>query len=240
MTINVTSEFDAAARVIDERHELRADCPLFAPGTFGDRPTVITPDPAVVLDGDLTRVDLPVALMERAATAASSPPTRCSATGGCAATHSGPRPACPATSRRLLQLGPGLTRDRIKGWVWPAGMIFRVTAAFAASAGSSQPGRPPFMDATPAQIRDVLAPEDAAEFDRQWRDVMEAATDRLDLSEVHEVLESWRRIAWLTAVRGPLGYRRTMAAAEQRLHTGERGAGSLPWHQLKTELGLSE
>jgi isorenieratene synthase len=58
----------AAATIIDERHELRADCPLFAPGTFGDRPTVTTPDPAVVLAGDLTRVDLPVALMERAAT----------------------------------------------------------------------------------------------------------------------------------------------------------------------------
>jgi isorenieratene synthase len=58
----------ATATVIDERHELRADCPLFAPGTFGDRPTVITPDPAVVLAGDLTRVNLPVALMERAAT----------------------------------------------------------------------------------------------------------------------------------------------------------------------------
>jgi carotenoid phi-ring synthase / carotenoid chi-ring synthase len=58
----------AAARVIDERHELRADCPLFAPGTFVDRPTVITPDPAIALAGDFTRVDLPVALMERAAT----------------------------------------------------------------------------------------------------------------------------------------------------------------------------
>ncbi|MGH3717761.1 MAG: FAD-dependent oxidoreductase [Pseudonocardiaceae bacterium] len=58
----------AAATIVDERHELRADCPLFAPGTFSDRPTVTTPDPAVVLAGDLTRVDLPVALMERAAT----------------------------------------------------------------------------------------------------------------------------------------------------------------------------
>ena len=58
----------AAATIIDERHELRVDCPLFAPGTFSDRPTVETPDPAVVLAGDLTRVDLPVALMERAAT----------------------------------------------------------------------------------------------------------------------------------------------------------------------------
>ncbi len=58
----------AAATIIDARHEVRADCPLFAPGTFRDRPTVTTPDPNVVLAGDLTRVDLPVALMERAAT----------------------------------------------------------------------------------------------------------------------------------------------------------------------------
>ncbi|MGH3794959.1 MAG: FAD-dependent oxidoreductase [Pseudonocardiaceae bacterium] len=58
----------AAATIVDQRHELRADCPMFAPGTFADRPTSITPDPAVVLAGDLTRVDLPVALMERAAT----------------------------------------------------------------------------------------------------------------------------------------------------------------------------
>ncbi|MGH3828041.1 MAG: FAD-dependent oxidoreductase, partial [Pseudonocardiaceae bacterium] len=58
----------ASTTIVDERHELRADCPLFAPGTFSDRPTVTTPDPAVVLAGDLTRVDLPVALMERAAT----------------------------------------------------------------------------------------------------------------------------------------------------------------------------
>jgi carotenoid phi-ring synthase / carotenoid chi-ring synthase len=58
----------ATAEILDERHELRADCPLFAPGTFAERPTVTTPDPAVVLAGDLTRVDLPVALMERAAT----------------------------------------------------------------------------------------------------------------------------------------------------------------------------
>jgi carotenoid phi-ring synthase / carotenoid chi-ring synthase len=57
-----------AATIVDERHELRADCPLFAPGTFADRPPVTTPDPAAVLAGDFTRIDFPVALMERAAT----------------------------------------------------------------------------------------------------------------------------------------------------------------------------
>lgn len=58
----------AAARIIDERCELRADCPLFPPGDFTARLTVATPDPFLVLAGDHVRVDLPVALMERAAT----------------------------------------------------------------------------------------------------------------------------------------------------------------------------
>ncbi|WP_367138591.1 FAD-dependent oxidoreductase [Saccharothrix sp. HUAS TT1] len=57
-----------AARVVDVRHELRADCPLFAPGGFARRPAVRTPVEGLVLAGDLVRVDLPVALMERAAT----------------------------------------------------------------------------------------------------------------------------------------------------------------------------
>ena len=58
----------AAARVVDERCELRADCPLFPPGDFTERLTVPTPDPFLVVAGDHVRVDLPVALMERAAT----------------------------------------------------------------------------------------------------------------------------------------------------------------------------
>ncbi|MEU4893330.1 FAD-dependent oxidoreductase [Streptomyces sp. NPDC044780] len=56
------------ARLIDARHEWHDDCPLFPVGGFRDRPSVRTPDPAVVLAGDHVRTDLPVALMERAAT----------------------------------------------------------------------------------------------------------------------------------------------------------------------------
>ncbi|WP_433544165.1 FAD-dependent oxidoreductase (plasmid) [Streptomyces sp. CA-294286] len=56
------------AKVVDARHEWRADCPLFEVGGHRDRPGVHTPDPAVVLAGDLVRTALPVALMERAAT----------------------------------------------------------------------------------------------------------------------------------------------------------------------------
>ncbi|NYH81146.1 isorenieratene synthase [Actinopolyspora biskrensis] len=58
----------SVAGIVDERHELREDCPLFPPGGFPERPSITTPDPALVVAGDLVRVDLPVALMERAAT----------------------------------------------------------------------------------------------------------------------------------------------------------------------------
>ncbi|MFJ3336282.1 FAD-dependent oxidoreductase [Streptomyces sp. NPDC086766] len=56
------------ARIVDARHEWRADCPLFPVGGYADRPTVRTDDPGLVVAGDLVRTELPVALMERAAT----------------------------------------------------------------------------------------------------------------------------------------------------------------------------
>ncbi|THA80330.1 FAD-dependent oxidoreductase [Streptomyces sp. A0592] len=56
------------ATVVDARHEWREDCPLFPVGGYADRPTVHTPDPGLVVAGDCVRTDLPVALMERAAT----------------------------------------------------------------------------------------------------------------------------------------------------------------------------
>jgi isorenieratene synthase len=56
------------AAIVDERLLRRGDCPRFAPGDFADRPGVTTPESRVVLAGDGIRIDLPVALMERAAT----------------------------------------------------------------------------------------------------------------------------------------------------------------------------
>ncbi|QIJ60693.1 FAD-dependent oxidoreductase [Streptomyces sp. JB150] len=57
-----------AASVVDVRHVWHDDCPLFPVDGYADRPTVRTPDPGLVVAGDLVRSDLPVALMERAAT----------------------------------------------------------------------------------------------------------------------------------------------------------------------------
>ena len=57
----------AAATIVGDLHLWRQDCPLFGVGDFAQRPTVHTPDPSLVLAGDGIRIDLPVALMERAA-----------------------------------------------------------------------------------------------------------------------------------------------------------------------------
>ena len=56
------------AKVVGEKMLCHNDCPRFAPGDFADRPGVVTPHQGVVLAGDGIRIDLPVALMERAAT----------------------------------------------------------------------------------------------------------------------------------------------------------------------------
>ncbi len=58
----------ASANVVGERILYREDCPRFAPGDHDRRPGVSTPHAALALAGDGIRIDLPVALMERAAT----------------------------------------------------------------------------------------------------------------------------------------------------------------------------
>lgn len=115
--------------------------------------------------------------------------------------------------------------------VWPVS---------AAAAPLPEPDRTPFADASPAQVRAALTPDDAAAFDRQWQAVMARATRELDLTEVLQTLESWRRVAWVTTSIGTERYSAVLASAEHRLQTGERHAGAVPWSQLKAELGLPE
>jgi hypothetical protein len=110
----------------------------------------------------------------------------------------------------------------------------------AAAAQVPEPGqaRPPFADATPAQVRAALVPEDVEAFDTQWREAMASATESLDLSVVYRTLESWRRVAWLTTARGHDGYRRLLADAERRTRTGERAPGAVSWDELRVQLGV--
>jgi isorenieratene synthase len=56
------------ATVVADEWLVKDDCPLMDTSPWHLRPEVITPDPRLVLAGDGVRCDLPVALMERAAT----------------------------------------------------------------------------------------------------------------------------------------------------------------------------
>ncbi|MFC4496890.1 FAD-dependent oxidoreductase [Streptomyces ovatisporus] len=58
----------ARAAALDVRHEWRADCPHFPVGGYQHRPAVRTNHARLVVAGDAVRTELPVALMERAAT----------------------------------------------------------------------------------------------------------------------------------------------------------------------------
>ncbi|GAA4118512.1 NAD(P)/FAD-dependent oxidoreductase [Nocardioides fonticola] len=58
----------ADAGVVHEEWLVREDCPLAGTDAWATRPGVRTPDRRIVLAGDGIRCDLPVALMERAAT----------------------------------------------------------------------------------------------------------------------------------------------------------------------------
>jgi hypothetical protein len=94
-----------------------------------------------------------------------------------------------------------------------------------------------FADATPAEVRAALIPEEAAEFDQQWREVMAAATESLDLSEVLATLESWRRVARLTVVSGHEAHRAMYRRAAARL-VGADIPSDEPLPLTKARLGL--
>lgn len=92
---------------------------------------------------------------------------------------------------------------------------------------------PPFASASAAQIRGVLTPEDAASFEQQWRAAMRAATDSLDLAEVHAVLDAWRPLARLMAARGESGYRSILARAAETLRTREEPPGTASLEEIR-------
>jgi len=117
----------------------------------------------------------------------------------------------------------------------PVAIVVGVTAA--AAGPLPEPRRPLFVDASPAQVRAALIPEEAAEFDHQWREVMTKATEALDLTEVLAVLESWRRVAWLTTANGPDAHRRMYRRAAARL-ANEDILDDEPLPRTKARLGL--
>ena len=112
----------------------------------------------------------------------------------------------------------------------------RMTAA-AAYPGPG-PRRPPFADASPAEVRAALIPEEAAEFDHEWhRATADVAAGRRDHTALQRLLDSWRRIAWTTTANGPDSHRLMYRQAAASL-TGQEIPADEPLRQTKARLGL--
>jgi hypothetical protein len=59
----------------------------------------------------------------------------------------------------------------------------------------------PRVGASPRGVRAALHPEHHEAFDRAFRAALDEAGRELDLQPVHEVVEHWRRRAWITRDR---------------------------------------
>ncbi len=88
---------------------------------------------------------------------------------------------------------------------------------------------------TPRAIRAVLLPEEAGDFEREYRWGMADASETLDLTPVLEMLRRWDRVARLTE-HDPQAHRRMLRTAVA-LNAGQ-DVPMAAWSQVKGELGL--
>lgn len=93
----------------------------------------------------------------------------------------------------------------------------------------------PFADASPAEIREVLLPEELPEFERQYREALLVAAETYRLDKLQACLRSWRRIAWMTD-SDPAAHRLMLARAEYTLAIRERAPVTASVSEIKTLL----
>lgn len=79
----------------------------------------------------------------------------------------------------------------------------------------------PFLNATPAQIRDVLLPEERGQFETEYEEALREAVENYSLDLLNRVMECWRRIAWATHA-DPDGHRLALARARYTEATRRR------------------
>jgi hypothetical protein len=90
---------------------------------------------------------------------------------------------------------------------------------------------------SPEAIRAALLLEQVGEFDAAFDAALTVARQTLRLDQLRHVLRMWRRQALMTE-RGPEGHRQMLATIAEVQRTGQPRSGSVPWSELKAELGL--
>jgi len=98
---------------------------------------------------------------------------------------------------------------------------------------SAAPDPTPWPDVTPQAVRSGLLPEEAGDFDREFRREMADATETFDLTEVLSLLQRWQRVA--LSSRDAAAHRRMLEHAD-RLTVGDHVATE-PWERTRTRLG---
>jgi len=96
-------------------------------------------------------------------------------------------------------------------------------------------GDPLLPGATPAAIRDALLLEDRAAFETAYEHALSRAREDLDLTELFQTLERWRRLALLQ--RDPARFTSIARRAAERL-TGEPVAEDEPLVQTRRRAGI--
>lgn len=101
-------------------------------------------------------------------------------------------------------------------------------------AAAPAPDEPGVPAASPKAIRAALLPEEAGDFDREYRQAMNEAVESLELTGVLALLRRWQRVAWSS--RDERAHRRMLERADQ-LSTGAAVATE-PWPVTRARLGL--
>lgn len=91
----------------------------------------------------------------------------------------------------------------------------------------------PAPASSPAEIRKSLLPEEAGQFDREWRAAMARSAEALDLTEVYRILDRWQDIAAMTRA-DPEAHRRMLRRA-QRILAGQ-DQGTVTADQLRAKI----
>jgi hypothetical protein len=94
----------------------------------------------------------------------------------------------------------------------------------------------PFADASPAQIREVLLPEELPQFEQDYAEALRQAREEYRLDKLEACLRSWRRIAWMTA-SDPEAHRLMLQRAEYTMRTG---GDILPGSRLVSQEEMEE
>lgn len=111
-----------------------------------------------------------------------------------------------------------------------------VAGMIASHAEEHPPGRHPLArGASPRDVRAALLPEDRGAFDQAYAAALDAARENLELTELFEVLEGWRRIAALQ--RDPERFR-TIVRRVAELRGGEPVPADEPLVVTRGKAGL--